>query len=131
MDEEAYIPMSKCKDGHLYIINARNADLGVYVEAQRYFRISRNKFQLTFIDTEDHWDTGEPHGTVKPLKKLNYIGNMSDENLIFELNDYMKELYYSIKELKGFVTSSFVLIDSDTMKRLRAYSGIKKRQYGL
>jgi hypothetical protein len=131
MDEGAYIPMNNCKDGHLYIINARNADLGVYIEAQHCFRLRRNKFKLTYIDTEDHWDTGEPHGTVKPLKKLNYIGNMSDEKLMDKLNYYMKELYYSIKELKGFVVSSFVLIDSNTMKRLRAYNGIEKRQYGI
>lgn len=133
MGQERYISMNKCKDGHLYIIEARNADIGVYVESEKAFRIRRNKFQLTFIDKEYHWDI-EPmevlpspfpklNGTVKPLKKLNYLGNMSDEKLLETLNDYMKTLYYDIKKLKGHIRSSYVIIDSDRFKKLRRFKG--------
>jgi hypothetical protein len=30
----------------------------------------RTKFDSTFLFTEYHWDTGEPHGTVKPTEDL-------------------------------------------------------------
>lgn len=123
MDKEAYIPMSKCKDGHLYIIKARNADIGVYVAEKKGFRISRFKFKSNFIDTEDHWDTGEPFGTVKPLKKLNYIGGMSDEKLLPRLNEEMKRLMYEIKMLKGVIITPIVVIDPDRMKLLKILHG--------
>lgn len=124
--------MSKCKDGHLYIIEARNADIGVYVAAEQGFRIRRNKFQLTYIDMEYHWDTDEhtmindkkmSHGTAKPLRKLNYLGHMTDDKLLDKLNDYMKILYYDIIKLKGHLTSSFVLLDADRMRQLRLFKG--------
>ena len=123
MEEKPYIPMSKCKDGHLYIIDARNADIGVYVAKDKWFRISRFKFKTNYIFTEDHWDTGEPHGTVKPLKKLNYIGHPEDEKLRITLNNYMKTLYYDIVELKGYVTVPITIIDPERMKTLRFFKG--------
>lgn len=61
--------MDKCVDDHMYIIYARNAHVGIYYEESRWFYIARYKFGW-FIDTENHWDTGEPHGTAKPLKDL-------------------------------------------------------------
>lgn len=132
MGKEAYIPMNTCKDGHLYIIDARNADIGVYVESLKGFRIRRNKFQLTFIDVEYHWDSDEYtmisgrkmyHGTVKPLRKLNYLGHMSDDRLLVQLNNYMRTLYYDIMKLKGNVNSSFILIDTDRMRQLKIFKG--------
>lgn len=123
MDKNRYIPMNKCNDGHLYIIKARNADLGVYIEKEKGFRLSRFKFQLNFIDIEYHWDTGEPHGTVKPLKKLNFLGNMPDGKLLVRLNDYMKSMLYDIKSLKKSLTSSIVLIDPERMRQLRKLNG--------
>lgn len=41
MDQDKYIPIDQCKDHHLYIIKARNADLGVYVAEEKGFWISR------------------------------------------------------------------------------------------
>jgi len=119
MDKKTYIPIEKCKDGHLYIIDARNADIGVYIAKEKGFRISRFKFKSNFIYIEYHWDTGEPFGTVKPLKKLNYIGNISDERLLVRLNNEMKKLFYEIKRLKGIITTPITLIDSDNLKQLK------------
>ena len=123
MDKDIYIPMNKCKDGHLYIIKARNADIGVYVADKKGFRISRFKFKDNFIYMEDHWDTGEPFGTVKPLMKLHYIGNMPDEKLLPRLNSEMKQLFRKIKKLKGVITTPITLIDPDRMKRLKMFHG--------
>jgi len=123
MDNKTYIPMNKCKDGHLYIIDARNADIGVYIAKEKGFKISRFKFKSNFIFIEYHWDTGEPFGTVKPLKKLNYIGHMSDEKLFSQLNDEMKRLFYDIKKLKGVITTPITLVDPDRMKRLKMLHG--------
>lgn len=133
MGKEVYIPINKCNDGHLYIISARNADIGVYVEKEKGFRISRHKFKSNFIDLEYHWDIEpmellpEPfprlHGTVKPLKKLNYIGGMDDEKLLRYLNERIKLLYYDIMQIKKVLSAPIILVDSERMKRLRMFKG--------
>lgn len=65
-----WIPMENCRDGYLYRILARNADYGIYNEKHKGFLISRFKFSDNYTFTEDHWDTGAPHGTVKPLMEI-------------------------------------------------------------
>lgn len=64
------IPMDECKDGWLYIIRARNSNLGIYQAKERGFLIRREKFRSVFLFTEYHWDTGAPHGTASPIKEL-------------------------------------------------------------
>ena len=78
--------MDKCKDKYLYMIRARNAKLGVYVKSIQGFKISRNKFKANFIDIEDHWDTGEPHGTASPYVEIGPVEDMTDEELLIYLN---------------------------------------------
>ena len=57
--------------GMAYKILARNASVGIWLPEDRGFIISRYKFSTTpFLFIEYHWDTGEPYGTVKPLKLL-------------------------------------------------------------
>jgi hypothetical protein len=65
-----YILLNECKDQHLYLIKARNSQLGVFKKAASSFIISRFKFKSNFLFEEDHWDTGEPFGTVQPIKLL-------------------------------------------------------------
>lgn len=138
MEFTKYIPISECKDRHLYIIDARNADIGVYIASEKVFKISRYKGSENFIDVEYHWNI-EPmeflpppflklKGTVKPLTKLNYIGAIADddEKLQETLNNYMKELFYDIKQIKKVITVPITLIDSDRMKRLRSFRGTKQ-----
>lgn len=135
MGPDQYISMDKCKDKHLYIISARNADIGVYIAEEKGFKISRYKFKSNFIDIEYHWDI-EPikvlpdpfpglQGTVKPLVKLNYLGAIVDdhEKLLNTLNDYMKSLFYDIKKLKKVITVPITIVDSDRMRRLRILKG--------
>lgn len=135
MGPDQYISMDKCKDRHLYIISARNADIGVYIAEEKGFKISRYKFKSNFIDIEYHWDI-EPiellpdpfpklKGTVKPLVKLNFLGAIveNDERLRETLNNYMKSLYYEIKKLKKVVTVPITLIGPYRMQQLRFFKG--------
>jgi hypothetical protein len=93
-----YIPIVQCRDSYLYFIIARNSNLGIYNEKDKSFTISRFKFKLNYLFEEDHWDTGEPFGTVKPLKeicevarfkndedKLKYLNNKANEKEIIDL----------------------------------------------
>ena len=93
-----WILMEDCIDGHLYVISARNSSLGIYVKAKQAFIISRHKFNSNFLDEEDHWDTGEPHGTAKPLLILSEAPHFSnDEEKLEYLNRCDKELEDVVK----------------------------------
>jgi len=77
---EDYIEMSKCKDNWVYRIDARNGSFGIYREDKKHFELARNKFGDTFIDCEDHWDTGAPHGTVMPIQTWGPSPEFKDED---------------------------------------------------
>lgn len=70
---EKYIPISECEHRRLYLVQARNFIFGIYNQFTKSFLGVRYKFGREFIDFEDHWDTGEPHGTVKPLEALSEV----------------------------------------------------------
>ena len=65
-DSDEYIRMPDLKAGFTYLIVARNAHIGIWIPENRSFLISRFKFGDNYLFEEYHWDTGEPHGTVKP-----------------------------------------------------------------
>ena len=66
-----YIPLEKCVDGHLYVIEARNAALGIFHEKELGFVISRHKLGKNYLFTEYHWDYGGgPYGTARPYEDL-------------------------------------------------------------
>lgn len=69
----AHIPMGKCTDRKLYVVQARNFHLGVYSEKEHTFYGIRHKWGMKFVDQEYHWDIGEPYGTVRPIHVLNLI----------------------------------------------------------
>lgn len=75
----SYIPLSECKRGHLYRINSRNLSLGVYDGNWGFIGI-RTKFGDRYLFTELHWDTGPPHGTVKPIEELERWQENLNEN---------------------------------------------------
>ena len=86
-----WIPMSECRHGYLYRICARNGVIGVYDAENKWFALSRHKFNLNYIDYEEHWDTGEPFGTVKPIEDLGlYTGPTDEEGFVSFLNNYFK-----------------------------------------
>ena len=65
-----YIPLEKCVDGNLYLLDARNFNIGVFFQKESLFIGIRTKFGSRFLDIEFHWDTGPPYGTVIPLELL-------------------------------------------------------------
>lgn len=81
--QQQWIPISLLRDGALYVIDARNAILGVWQQATCGFNIARPFFaprkegnrmrwyqHTTYLFEEFHWDLGgaEPYlGTARPL----------------------------------------------------------------
>ena len=64
------IPISDCKHGYLYRIDARNLDIGVYDKDSQSFIGIRTKFSSRFLDMEVHYDADEHYGTASPLEEL-------------------------------------------------------------
>lgn len=67
------IPLPACKSRWLYAIMSRNLSMGVYNQESRGFIGIRTKFGTRFLDTEFHWDTGEPFGTAIPYAALEQV----------------------------------------------------------
>lgn len=66
----SYITIPNLKPGFIYKIRARNAQFGIWLPQRNSFLISRTKFGNNYLFEEYHWDTGSPHGTVKPLEEI-------------------------------------------------------------
>ena len=81
-----YLLLSECKDGFVYFILARNAHIGIFNEKKKTFVISRHKFGDNFLFEEDHWDTGEPYGTVKPIRLIEKFEERDEEETLKYLN---------------------------------------------
>ena len=62
------IPLQDCKDRHLYRINSRNFNLGVFDAKTRDFIGIRTKIGDTFLDRENH-----TLGCVKVLEEIEKI----------------------------------------------------------
>jgi len=67
------IPIDQCEDRRLYKIDSRNLSYGVYRAATKGFIGIRTKFCDRFLFEEYHWDTGEPHGTVRPEEATEHV----------------------------------------------------------
>ena len=64
MKTPVMIPKDKLVTGAYYLCEARNFTIGRWNGKQ--FEYIRKKFSQVYVDREDHWDDGAPHGTVKP-----------------------------------------------------------------
>jgi hypothetical protein len=69
-ESDSYIKIPDLKEGYAYSILARNAWVGIWLNREKAFLISRYKFGQNYLFKEYHWDTGEPFGTVKPQKEI-------------------------------------------------------------
>jgi hypothetical protein len=103
IEHKTMISLKDCRNGYLYIIAARNAYVGIFNAKKKGFRISRFKFDRNYESVEYHWDTGEPHGTVRPYRKLFKPTKIKEEcvflsfiNKYFENNQ--EEILTVIKE---------------------------------
>lgn len=67
------VPLTEIVEGRAYLIHARNGGIGI-AERNRHggmsYVLARTKFHETFLDDEDDWDAGAPHGTAIPLRLL-------------------------------------------------------------
>jgi len=70
MENKDYIPLNECKDRALYRVEARNFTYAVYSETQKGFIGLQ---ESAYLELEYHYDTGAPHGTVKPIEMLETI----------------------------------------------------------
>lgn len=93
------IKMENCKDGYLYVIDARNSNLGIYNKEELGFVISRHKFSANYLFTEYHWDLGDVQpemeccGTAKPMKEMGMApAGMNDEEKLKYLNEQIELL---------------------------------------
>ena len=65
---ESYIPIPDLVVGHVYRLRCRNLTFGAY-DGKQFVGI-REKFGRLYLDSEDHWDTGEPYGTAYPIEDM-------------------------------------------------------------
>ena len=63
-----YIKIDDLVVGAKYKCYARNFSVGTWNGES--FDYMRQKFTMTFPDTEQHWDEGAPYGTVKPWERV-------------------------------------------------------------
>lgn len=105
-DIHHYLSMDECVDKGLYIIKARNSDIGIYDKEKKAFIIRRKKFSSIFLYPEDHWDTGEDHGTVKPLKFIRTVSNriLNNEKDLLRFLKKIRHVYREAikKEIGGY-----------------------------
>jgi len=95
-----YLKPKELRNGHLYLISARNARIGIWCKELGGFVISRHKFGDNFVFVEYHWDLGGQFGTVKPIQHLEkapfnpaiFLFWLSDERQVLTyLNDKAEE----------------------------------------
>ena len=74
------VPVTELKEGHAYVIKARNGSVGVYRHrpdgstwSPLTYELARNKWGETFIDTEYDYSAGAPFGTVTPLREIGAV----------------------------------------------------------
>jgi len=95
------IPLDDCKDRYLYIIDARNARLGIFHDQTGSFIISRRKFGSNYLFNEDHYDKDERYGTATPLKEIEYVPYTNETDELAFLNKRTKELEKEMLEVFG------------------------------
>lgn len=97
-DLKEYIKIEDCLDGYTYFINARNSRVGIYKASDRSFIISRFKFGHNYLFDEYHWDTGSPHGTVKPIQIIEKRPAHTSEDDTLKYLNGLSDKYGLIKE---------------------------------
>jgi len=71
--EGNFIAYEDLVDKEVYIVDARNFKIALFMQVIEGFEGVREKFGTTFIDIEYHYDKGAPFGTVRPLRKATLL----------------------------------------------------------
>ena len=155
--DASYLNMDKLKNGYAYKICARNAYVGIWIEKEKAFMISRYKVGDTpYLFNEYHWDTHDeenfPFGTVKPIeliekcsldlknedeqKIIKYLNKLEEDNPIVEGFNSLKERRESAikfeRRLSGDRFSNeqlFKMITANSTNKKAAIALLKKRGY--
>lgn len=116
-----YIPLKDCQEGHLYILYARNAALGIFDKETQGFILLRNKMGREYAFTEAHWDTGRPYGTARPLEDLGEAPRFIDPE---EFKRFMKNHPERVRArtlyVNAFETTLRVVLPPSLRKKLMA-----------
>ena len=101
LDHPNRLPIEECQQGHAYVLCSRNLLIGVCLrglDPKEQFSISfvgiREKLGHRYLDTEYHWDCGEPFGTANPLRDLGLVPSdviANDERLFHWLESAQKQ----------------------------------------
>jgi hypothetical protein len=97
MHKPDWIPAMECKDGHVYLVKARNFSYGRFNKSDLSFHGVRHKFGDRFIDSEEHYDTG--HGSAQPLKDYGPMETCSNDGLKKQLDELREQHYKADEEL--------------------------------
>lgn len=104
-DTEEYLSPEECKDGYLYLIQARNSLIGIYNEKDKSFTISRVKFTNNYLFDEYLWGNGPKmgdmdFGTVKPFIELEKAPEFEkDEDRLAWLNTKKVQYRLDVEKL--------------------------------
>jgi hypothetical protein len=96
MNEKKWIPMTECIEKGIYLVDARNFSVGIWLPSamlktrEFYFSGIRHKWGSTFIDQEEHWDCGEPYGTAKPYKLLEMYSDVIGDDQMMNCLKFME-----------------------------------------
>lgn len=114
---ENYLRIEDLKDNHCYKIYARNAFVGVWMEKDRAFMISRYKVGPNpRLHHENHWDTSEQNGTAKPLELI--------ERCPFEL----KENYTEYTDIESDEILKYLDNLEENNPIIKGYNSLQKRR---
>ncbi len=113
------IPLNECKDGYLYIVNARNAYLGIFNKETNGFIISRFKFGDNYLFTEYHYEASKGFGTCKPLEEV--------EKCPYEI--YTGLEYKTQSEVLDYLNSKLTELEEHVGKYKQAwYEEVKRKR---
>lgn len=70
---------------HVYSLNSRNLNFGVWNPETSGFKGVREKFGDLYLFEEYHWDTGEPYGTAAPLEDVADFSKIQPDKWLLEL----------------------------------------------
>ena len=73
------VEIEDCQEGVLYRVRCRNSNCGIWVQAEKGFKIARTKFDNDYLFVEYHWDYGGPFGSARGYEVLEVLPPFADD----------------------------------------------------
>lgn len=93
-----WIPLESMRDRTGYICRGRGMGIGIWDANKKTLWYHRYKFGDTFMDNQEHWDEGPPHGCAKPYQ---------------EIDDIVPDVDFNSTEMKDFCWKMVQKYESD------------------